>query len=748
MNTHSKLPANIAILWSEQTRRVNAEEAQHKGATYTFTDACGKPKTWLKGQNAYLSPSTVSATLNRLALKYDFISDADLLVCLSNYDLLFLSGAHQIPEVGIVAIEKWLLHADKFLCVCGPTNLPARLLGLAHLEVIQPEGYTAWQWLPDSPFGDRSKWEEWYISGYKGFATCRVLPLASSTVLADQLEITGDLRDPNTSSVRALGAGIVQSAQALFIANDLFEYLGGVWQGHLNSEDVRRWFNPVNWAETLIYQLRACLWRCGQDRLWRTRLRTFGSYDGVMNIRHDPDASSDTTMLDYEGQHLIPATWTLLDAHFSPEATTVERDLGWVRAISQYEFIEAGLHNDTMQESPPKHAIGKNLAHHVIQSEKNLGIRLYSGGRHGGFSVYPEMIDAMDYLYQTVPHFLGLGTFHFHLMIAYGELTAGLIAGGRNISWVTKTSPTIAGPGFWFPLHGVVSTTEECRQVRGWDITHEYDTAPDLVDQVYTRANSKDGDPATTLPDGVYQFQYHPVFTVDPNYNHGRGTFDWMCYAVRRADRFNLWHASQKMIYERMQDYEDVAFRVDESSAKIEIYNPTARTNGELMIESWHKLGAPERSGPNALGVSSTGDDSTVIDEYRAVRCGGSYLAHIVQNRFVTVPPLASEQSCTIHLEPGAITHPFVAQANSKSMCMIDAQFDPYAEQLTMHVKVIRYQGLVVQGFAPGSAVKVVINGVARQEMKSSDGRLALFLQGPENHFVEQIIELTTASKS
>ena len=39
--------------------------------------------------------------------------------------------------------------------------------------------------------------------------------------------------------------------------------MGGVWQAHLNAEDVRRWYNPVNWAETLLYQLRGALWSCG-----------------------------------------------------------------------------------------------------------------------------------------------------------------------------------------------------------------------------------------------------------------------------------------------------------------------------------------------------------------------------------------------------------------------------------------------------------------------------------------------------
>ncbi|MBV7335143.1 hypothetical protein KFU94_44275 [Chloroflexi bacterium TSY] len=719
------VPANIAILWSEQTRQKNATEAVRMGATYTFTDAWGNAKTWLKGQHAYLAPSTVSAALNRFNLKYDFAGDGELAERLQHVDLLFLPSASQVTDADIAAIESWLSQDGKFLCVTGPTNLSVQLLGLESLELVQPDGYTAWQWREESPFGDRNKWEDWYISSFKGFTTCRVTPTENSTVLAEQLEITGDLTAPDTTTVNSLGAGIVKTEKTLFIVNALFEYLGGVWQAHLNSEDVRRWFNPVCWAETLLYQLRGVLWDCAQDRFWQTRLRTFGSYDGAMNIRHDPDASSDYTMLNYQGKHLIPATWTLLDEHFSPEATTVERDQGWVQEIAKYEFIEAGLHNDAIQESPPKWMMGSNLAHHVIESEKNLGIHLYTGGRHGGYSVYPEMIDAMDYLYQTVPHFLGLGTFHFHLMIEYGARTPGLIAGGNNVTWVTKTSPTIAGPGFWFPFRGVVATTEECRQLRGWDMTHEYDTGPELVDEIYERYNSKDNDPSTALPDGVYQFQYHPLFTVDPDYNNGRGTFDWMCYAIRRAERLNLWQATQKSIYERMQDVEDIQF----------------------MVETSAKIGAPETSGPDALGAGAMSEESMVDTAgYTSVRCGENYLAHIVQNRYFTLPPIEPEQSQTVQFELGAALHPFVAQANSKSLRLIDVQFSPEANELIIHVKVIRYQGLVVQGYAPESTVQVEIDGIKRQDIETKDGRVVFYLLGPENRFGDQVIRLSSGS--
>ena len=745
-----ELSANIGILWSECTRRDNAEEAQRAGAVYAFEDAWGRSKSWLKGQYAYLAPSTLSAALNRFNLKHDFIGDEGLADSLSDISLLFLPSAHSLTPAAIDAIERWLERDDAFLCVTGPTNLPPALLGLENLELAQTAGYTAWQWRSDSRFGDRARWEAWYISGYKGFTTCVAEATADVTVLADLLEVGGDLSGPDSATLRRVGAGIVQTQKSLFVANALFEHMGGVWQAHLNAEEVRRWYNPFNWAETLLYQLRDALWSCGQERFWQSRLRTFGSYDGVMNIRHDPDKSSDLTMLHYQGEHLIPATWTLLDAKISPEATTTEMDQGWVREISKHEFIEIGLHNDAIQESPPKWMMGANLARHVIESEKNLGVRLYTGGRHGGYSAYPEMIDAMDYLYQTVPHFLGLGTFHFHLMAEYGDRTPNPQMGDKVVTYATVTAPTIASPGFWFPFHGVVSTTEECRQLRGWDITHEYDPPPEVIDAVYARPNSKDQDPGTALPDGVYQLQYHPLFTVDPSYNGGRGTFDWMCYGIRRAERLNLWQATQRAIYARVQDYEDVQFRVTDGGRTLYAHNPTGRTIEELMVETAIPVGAPEQAGPDALGAAAVADESETEPEadFASLRLvvgqelneGNRYLAHIVGNRFFTLPRLEPGESCTIRLEGGGAHHPFVAQPNSKSMRFVDVRYAPEKGELTICAQVIRYQGLVVQGYTPGVRVHVEVDGVARQPLESTDGRLILYLQGHENRFAKQTI--------
>jgi hypothetical protein len=64
------------------------------------------------------------------------------------------------------------------------------------------------------------------------------------------------------------------------------------------------------------------------------------------------------------------------------------------------------------------------------------------------------------------------------------------------------------------------------------------------------------------LENGVYSFQYHPELARDPSANDGKGTQDYVRYAINLAERKNFWIASQRELYQRMADYEELLFQV------------------------------------------------------------------------------------------------------------------------------------------------------------------------------------------
>ena len=53
MSLASALRANVALLFSERSRREYATQAQRLGQTYRFTDARGRQRKWLKGGCSY-----------------------------------------------------------------------------------------------------------------------------------------------------------------------------------------------------------------------------------------------------------------------------------------------------------------------------------------------------------------------------------------------------------------------------------------------------------------------------------------------------------------------------------------------------------------------------------------------------------------------------------------------------------------------------------------------------------------------
>ena len=146
---------DVAVLFSRRSRDAYAAEATTRGETYTFTDAWGRPRTWLKGEYAYLAPAAASVLLGRCNLKHDVIEEADLDDGrLGGYRAVLVPNAAHLASETIERIERWLRGAERRLIVTGKTNLPPFLLGLTACTPAAVTGYTGWRWRPGSSFAN------------------------------------------------------------------------------------------------------------------------------------------------------------------------------------------------------------------------------------------------------------------------------------------------------------------------------------------------------------------------------------------------------------------------------------------------------------------------------------------------------------------------------------------------------------------------------------------------------------------
>ncbi len=739
----------IAVLFSRRSRDAYVALAEESGETYTFTDAWDRPRTWIKGEHAYLAPNAASVLLARCNLKHDVVEEADLTADrLAGYRALLVPNAAYLSDGTIERIERWL-DGDRRLVVTGKTNLPPRLLGLTASAPLPVSGYTGWRWLPGSPFAGEA-WEPLYVSGYAGHAAQRVEPARGSRVLGELVELTGDLTDARTATATPLGPAIVLTERTAYVANQVLELIGGMLQAHLNVEAVRHWANPTHWGDTLLFCLRRLFFEIGLGPLWQTRLRSFGAYDGVLSFRHDVHGMLDFTFLDYQIENLISASYDIEDPAFSTNISeAMARE--WVARTSRHSFIEPALHNDSSIGDPPTAIHGRGLYEHVRNAARNLGFPVATCGRHAGGHMHPETIDAMDYLYAHDERILGLCTFCYYHMIEYGvrdpQVMSGI--GGRALTYVTDVRRTIATPGIWFPFHPVVTTSAEWRPLRGWDRTHEFDAAPELVETIYGGHSARVGGVDDHLENGVYSFQYHPELARDPSLNNGLGTLDYVRYAINLAERSNFWIASQRDLYQRMADYEALVFRLREGGREVTVENPTDRRIAGMVVEQ-------------RLSFGSVWD-------------GAEELIHVANGAFVTLPPLAPGAKVTLRFKPDTVEAPIIRQPSTKGLIVLDARHLPASGETRIVVSVCRTQPLSVEGVDPDGVYRVEIEGEPARHMiprvvrtiqallgKRSNAAVAsglraqtpgttrfldLSIVGEQDRFVERTIRITRVSQ-
>ena len=120
-------PYDIIVLFSSRTRDAYAAEAATRGETYTFTDAWGLPRTWVKGEYAYLAPNAAGLLLARCNLKHRLVEEAVL-----DEALLDRCRALFVPNAGHLAPET-VARGHGF-----PTLTPAGVATLQHRGLCAP----------------------------------------------------------------------------------------------------------------------------------------------------------------------------------------------------------------------------------------------------------------------------------------------------------------------------------------------------------------------------------------------------------------------------------------------------------------------------------------------------------------------------------------------------------------------------------------------------------------------------------
>jgi hypothetical protein len=720
------LRQNVAVLFSEESRQFLIREARERDQLYAFTGADGQERHWLKGQYAYLAPAAAATLLNRCNVKHDLCQETEIGDdVLAAYRVLWVPNGVALAASAVDAISRWIAdpgEPGRRLVVTGRTSLPAALLGLADSAPIEPAGYTGWSFSADSPFGDTDIWEDFYLSGYRGHTVARAEAAPGARVLAELWEFGGDMRNAETAIRTRLGDAIVQTSRTLFIANQVLEYLGGAIQAQFDVDEVRGWYYPTHYLDTLGYLLRELLLPFCLRELAETQLRSFGTYEGALVLRHDTDVvpgeAVDHSMLDYEIEHQIPATYVVLDPEVSPEHTTPAASQTWIDEARRSNLIEIGLHNDGYAGDPPTYVAGTAMCEHFLEGDRRLGITSATAGRHYGFHLHPETLDAMEYLYDHNPALLGLCSFSVLQVIEYGKRNPDVFWLGRAITYSTRfrtpewTSGAVSG--WWFPFHVVIATTDRYRVLRGWDSTKESDSDFARTDELLAGQNAKNCQQLSRLPNPVITVQYHPQHAQDPALNGGQGSLPWVSYLSARAERLGFWLANKRMVYRRLNEYEQLRFRI-EPGGELAIANPTDRTISGFMVQT---------PGPVATVL---GDD-------------GVGQIHIVDGRTFTLPPIPAQSAVRLRPLQQDLGFPRITQPNHKRLEIVSAVYRPDRDEAAVTLRAVARSSLVLRGLRPGGWYENVFDGVLENEWRqqaTKDGTMTVVVNAPAVNLVQ-----------
>jgi hypothetical protein len=483
--------------------------------------------------------------MRRLCIKFNWVTDEDLIgrKNLACYHTLIVPHAVALPAQVRKILADWVDQGG-YLFATGQTDLPEELLGLSELRWYQPEGYTAIH------YGEYNA-----IAGYRGYTVGISQPDSGAQALASAYEVINPQEEIDEKSRHSLGPAVIRHDNVLYVSLPLFETFGAMLQGHVNFEDIRGWgprYKYLDWLGRFVKEiLEDSHWR----HLWRIRVKPWGGYRGVVVLRHDVDESSDRTYLDFEREYQIPATYAILDDRHRRH---------WLNSVASHPAAEAAYHFNTGPKkntlfnillrrskestaSVKKNTCRKELWKQVKNARDTLGIPTITSQRHNSYFFYPEIVDAMDYLYERESEVLGLGTMFRFTNIMFGGKEK------ENGSTYVVQHPDTSVP-FWFPFKLWYSSNSDHHALRGWDITHMLEPEPWLIEHLFNQDDY--------LEEGVYTLGFHPAHCSGKTFRQG-GNWDWFKYAVELGQSRGYLFATCREVFERMTQWEYLDFGHD-----------------------------------------------------------------------------------------------------------------------------------------------------------------------------------------
>lgn len=446
------------------------------GDAYRFRGASGEV-SWPKLDGVGLTFGGVWNFLFRLGIRAKVISTSDK-ARVDNSDILFV-GADRLDESIKDYMSAWLSNGGRVVAS-----------GLA-------EAWSAWlgeEWeVARSPY----PYAALAYTGFNGHAEIMAPPLWSylrsvkpndaDNVIGSLVAVRGERQTPSRALISPLdnAAAIIKKGRFYYLNASPFAAFQAWLQGQENLLPWLHWRHRMFWLD----ELAACLWQflvqVGALPADMPKQFVPGLAETTVVLRHDLDASRDTAYMMAEDDQGIPGVHAIL------------KDLNtdyWVDRLRKNPMHESAFHFNTAIHNtlldrvkrklklpvvpyrPSRtDVVGKGLLGQVKWAKRrDIGVQTLH--RHLAFILYPEMIDALDHVYQHEPEVLGSSSMFRGQVLRWGVDRVDDVAGTLG-SFPDSQFP------LWFP-YKQAHAADGGRLLRGWESTSIMEIDPEMFEQM------------------------------------------------------------------------------------------------------------------------------------------------------------------------------------------------------------------------------------------------------------------------
>lgn len=336
------------------------------------------------------------------------------------------------------------------------------------------------------------------------------------------IAVCGERQTPQRALLVPLenAPAIIRYKNLIFLNGNPFAAFQAWLQGQEDLGPWLQWRHRLFWLDEQVAFLFKAINEYAQLSQKLISRRFPGLPDTVVVFRHDLDNSRDISYMEAEQEAGMPGVHAVLQDN--------NTDF-WIKTLRQVPKHEAGFHyataiyNRWFEEIRSRLGLPKRLyrpARKVIvgdgllkqvQWAKKRGIGIATLHRHLSFLIYPEWVDALNYVFEREPLVLGGSSLFRAQVLRWGYDRPDGAYGTYGVF------PDAQFP-YWFPCK-LAHAGLGGRPLRGWETSSVMEIEPELLKQMLDYH-------VPSLLQRVITINYHPAHAQRPTFCN-QGSLSW-----------------------------------------------------------------------------------------------------------------------------------------------------------------------------------------------------------------------------